>query len=542
MELANKVLSIEIGQQMTRICELDYKKKNPNIYNCLSFETPVGVVEDGFIRDKLALATLLREQLNKNGISTEKVVFTVYSSKIATREAIIPLVKDNQVAEIVKTNAKDYFPVNIEEYDITYSVLERIITKEVKQMRILVLAAPALLIKTYFELAEMMNLHINTIDYIGNSSYQLLRGQVSTGINLVIQINDQNSIINLLENENLLLQRTIPYGTSSIASAVISNKVFKVRNYCEAMELLGTEKLINEHFDSSDEAALTLEDISEEYIQLSIKENAKVDVTSSFTILLSNISRVIDYFITKHPGKRIESFYITGEGSRIKGLEQLMGNELAYEVKPLRQLSNMTFGKGSLEAENNQSIFLSCIGAAIDPIDFIPAEYTVKPISNNTMLFPIILLAVSVLGAVAIYVSSFLVYKNAEDEHNSIQAQINSIQDIKDIYADYQSSQKDLKNLEAFDSMTKSAADNFLTFISELEQKTPVGTVVKTLSIQEKSATIQATSTSKEVLAKYVDTLNSFESLKSVSVPNYVESKDENDIPTVTYTVLCVFK
>ena len=527
---------------MTRICELDYNKKNPHVYNCISFETPAGVVEDGYIRDKLALATILREQINAAEMKNDKVLFTLSSTKIASREAIIPMVKNNQISDIIKINAKDYFPVNIEEYDLTYSVLERINTKEVKQMRLLVLAAPAMLIKPYFELAEMMNLHIVSIDYSGNSSYQLLREQVGTGVNLVVQINDQNTIINLLENENLLLQRTMPYGTASIASAVISNSVFRVGTYIEAMRLLSKDRLINEHFDNMDEAAFTLEDISEEYNEMSMKENAKSDVTSSLGNLLSNVNRVIDYFVTKHPGKKIESFYITGEGSKIQGLEQLIKNEMGFEIKSLRQLSNVTFAKTTMDIESNQSVFLSCIGAAIAPLDFTPAEYTVRQVSNSSMLFPILLLIISLFGSAAIVVSSLMIYRNAEQDNKAMQAKIDSIQDIQKIYSDYQISENDLKNIEAFDSMTKSAADNLLSFIAELEQKTPKGTIVQTLSVQENAASIKAMSTSKEVMAKYVDTLNAFESIQSALVSSFVETKDENNMPTVSYTVVCVFK
>lgn len=540
--MGNKVLSIEIGQQMTRICEVDYKKRNPHMYNCLSFETPVGVIEDGFIRDKLALATVLREQLNAAGLKNDKVVFTLSSNKIANREAIIPLVKDNQIASIVATNAKDYFPVNVEEYNITYSVLERINTKEVKQMRILVLASPALLVKGYFELAEMMNLHIVSIDYTGNSSYQLLRTQINSGVNLVVQINDQNTIINLLENENLLLQRTLPYGSSSITQAVISNSVFRVSNYVEAMRLLTKEKILNPHFDSADEVAFTLEDVSEEYGLLSMKENAKSDVTSSLGNLLSNISRVIDYFVTKHPGKKIENIYITGEGSSIQGLEQLMTNEMGFEVKLLHQLTSVAFGKTNVDIEKNQSIFLSCVGAAIAPIDFTPAEYNVKQVSNNGLLLPLLLLGVSVLGAIAIFLSSFMIYRTAENKYEELQASLAKIQDITQIYANYQTAENNLKNVEAFDALTKNASEHLLEFIAELEQKTPVGNMTQTLTVQESSINIQATSTSKEVLAKYMETLGTFESLQSVSVSSYVETKDENNMPTVTYTIVCTFK
>ena len=50
--MAKHVLSIEIGTQVTKIVEIDYKKKNPHVYRAVSFATPEGVIEDGVIRDK----------------------------------------------------------------------------------------------------------------------------------------------------------------------------------------------------------------------------------------------------------------------------------------------------------------------------------------------------------------------------------------------------------------------------------------------------------------------------------------------------------
>lgn len=50
--MAKHVLSIEIGTQVTKIVEIDYKKKNPHVYRAVSFATPEGVIEDGVIRDR----------------------------------------------------------------------------------------------------------------------------------------------------------------------------------------------------------------------------------------------------------------------------------------------------------------------------------------------------------------------------------------------------------------------------------------------------------------------------------------------------------
>jgi len=47
MAMNNRVLSIEIGNSFTKICEMDYKVKKPKVYKVLTVETPEGIVVMG---------------------------------------------------------------------------------------------------------------------------------------------------------------------------------------------------------------------------------------------------------------------------------------------------------------------------------------------------------------------------------------------------------------------------------------------------------------------------------------------------------------
>ena len=198
----NRVISIEIGNVFTRVCELDYKKKNPHVYNCFRFNTPENTFDDGYIRDKEGFVNVVKEKLQDNNIQTTKVVFSVASSKIANREILIPQIKENKIQEIIDLNSTEYFPVDISEYIINYKVLEKISNEDEKKLRLLVLAAPNNLIKNYYSIAEMLGLEIVAIDYIGNSSFQTAKRQVGQGVNLVVQINEDTSALPTIEVQN----------------------------------------------------------------------------------------------------------------------------------------------------------------------------------------------------------------------------------------------------------------------------------------------------------------------------------------------------
>ena len=54
----NRVLSIEIGNSFTKICEMDYKVKKPKVYKVLTVETPEGIVVDGMLQPHRSTQTI----------------------------------------------------------------------------------------------------------------------------------------------------------------------------------------------------------------------------------------------------------------------------------------------------------------------------------------------------------------------------------------------------------------------------------------------------------------------------------------------------
>ena len=50
------VVSIEIGNTVTKVCEIEVKKKNPRIFKSFEFETPDETVEDGYIKSVTSFA------------------------------------------------------------------------------------------------------------------------------------------------------------------------------------------------------------------------------------------------------------------------------------------------------------------------------------------------------------------------------------------------------------------------------------------------------------------------------------------------------
>ena len=140
----------------------DYRKKNPPVHKAFAFRTPEHAVEDGYIRDKEAFASALKAELSRHDIHEKEVVFTLSSSKVVTREVMIPFVKDNKIMGIIEAQIRDYFPMDVSNYTISYSKMDVEEEDGKKMLKLLLVAIPDNLLNNYVTFAELAGLKVES--------------------------------------------------------------------------------------------------------------------------------------------------------------------------------------------------------------------------------------------------------------------------------------------------------------------------------------------------------------------------------------------
>ena len=66
--MANRVLGIEIGQNLTRVVEIDYKTKNPKVHSMFSFPTPPEMIDDGVVHADSIFRSMLYSKIKEKKI------------------------------------------------------------------------------------------------------------------------------------------------------------------------------------------------------------------------------------------------------------------------------------------------------------------------------------------------------------------------------------------------------------------------------------------------------------------------------------------
>lgn len=380
MAKSNKVLTVDITNENITIVEVTPStKKQTDIHNALIFETPEDAYEDGMIKDVERIAGAVREQLDANGITNKNVIFVLTSTKVVNREVLIPEVKENKIKGIISANASEYFPVNIEDYVVSHSVLEHVVNEDkTKQLKLMVVAAPIAMVKGYYELGSMLGLSVQSIDYVGNAMLQLIKTQTSSSLTtMVIQLSSESTILNIVKGDTLLMQRTVPYGTNAVVTEIMEERGVDATT---AMTLLQNERLITVDFD--DNAA-----------------------TGALRYMINNIGRVIDYYITKNPDKPIDDVFLTGDGALIRGIDGLFKIQLNIQTRIMDSLYNIKFDSKIDQNIYNPVYLIAAIGAAFDPMGFRISEVKEsKPRTTDAVkgaaIAMVVLIAIGVVGSV----------------------------------------------------------------------------------------------------------------------------------------------
>ena len=536
--MAKKVLSIEIGQQVTKAVVIDFLKKNPHVYNAFSFDTPEGVMEDGYVKDKDRMAQLLREQMKDNGVKEKEVVFSIASSKIASREVTVPYVPEKNLDNLINATAQDYFPVNMDEYTLAYNVLETVKEKDKKSLKLLLLAAPDSLIQNYYSLADLMGVRVESIDYYGNGSMQVLQKHIGSGYSVCVQIGSLNTMVSVLKENQQIMQRTIPYGTNTIIETMLAHPALECRDETDAMEMLCRENVVYSTLDYEDETVRGTRISEDQWKRSGQSREARKAVTDAVGGILLSVIRVVDYFGSRYPDCQLGYIYITGMGVKIRGLDTLFEREMDLPVRKLEKLKNITFSRGFARSLQDQTEYIAAIGAAIEPVGFSLKELKNKQGRAASMRTVKIILAGSVVVAVALVAVGWFRLVGANKENENLKMEKQSLQSINQVYTENEQATKKFEDAAALHVATSTKNQNLVALIEQLQKKLPKQMQVSTLQTTEDKVTLTITTKTKISVAKMLVEFEGIDLLTNVNVASIAGAESENDkIDEYTFSV-----
>lgn len=558
--MAKKVISIETGIQWTKVALVDYRKKNPPVHEAFAFRTPEHAVEDGYIRDKDSLARALKEELVRRQIVEKDVVFTLSSSKVVTREVMIPYVKDNKIKGIIDAQSRDYFPMDISGYTISYSKMDVVEDDGKKQLKLLLVAIPDNLLGNYVSFAQLAGLKVETFDYIGNGCIQLMCDSFVDNA-MIIQLEEQATVISILENKKLAFQRVTPYGYGATISTVVDHPILGIDDEERAFDFLLEHNVIFNKPSMPDNG-----DPAQQAIDQAQADEAYEDLAESLRYHLRIANTALDYYQNQVKQEFVGNVYLVGDGSRFAGIHKLFAQELPLPLQKidfakiidLRNQNGVNDKKKAgkkeyqdytdpvLEESSNTRQpraatpvgFLSVIGAAVHPLDAKPKEMQAADSKKNDLHTAYVLLAGSLLLSLLLILGSSVRQLIAHSEHRHLTDQLESLAYVQQTYDESSRVQQEEQVYVTIDDATRTKNEYLLPLIEQLEAELPSAIKVTSMQTDDNLITLNMTADRKITVGQMLLNFQNVTLLTDPSIPSMSEQTDEESGSSEwTYTV-----
>ena len=342
-----KTVSIDIGSKNLHIVEGAYKGNMVEIEKMVDFPTPTNSYIEGRIEDKAALKEAIRASLSQHKINSKEVILSIKGPSIISRELSLPEIKEEQLKSMVRYEMEQYLPEAISGYVVEFRVLGKTVEDQVNKLKIRAAAMPKEIVSGYFDLVSELKLrpvsldtHLNSISKLFDKP-TLINSQPynSDQTIAIIDFGHRNTIVNVLYNGIIDFSRPVSYGSRDIDTAISSYYDIKL----DQAEQKKINELRLDKLDSDSESA----------------ENSSISVKSVLQQWMSELQKVLQYYISRNPERRINALFIYGNGANLKGLPEYLKQYL--DIKLVQKISSM--GNVKIKGMNENTDIGACLNA-----------------------------------------------------------------------------------------------------------------------------------------------------------------------------------
>lgn len=524
--MAERIITIEIGTRITKVCETDYKGSGA-IYQYFAFETPENMVENQMVHENEQFANTLAELLRRHNIRTRKVVFIISTIGIGTKEEIIPNMKEAKMRDYIKTNLGSFFPVDPKECHVAFRVNG--ITKEGKN-RVQLFAVNNNIVYSYETLALSCKLNMLDIEFAENGVALSLKGTFPKGSVVNVNVEDTYSAITIVRDGEIALQRSIAYGIDDTVRSLQEQDFFgKALSYQETLGRMNQSVSIFSSF--------------RDIYQKQQEQPKMAEATEGLRYVISNVSRILEYYQSQNQGVAFDRLILSGLGVQCKGFLELMETETGYHFSMVpaevidkvaknldEQLRSVAFSS-VVSASGSKGLVQKKQGFDLEKMLREPGDNsTARKFFAGCVVLAALLVVIPVARRVVL-----------NGKQASLESSIASMQEAKKVNDEYQKTKTNYEELLQMCERTKTSNDNLLPLLQEMEEEMPTDAFVQEMSASQESVTIYFSVPSKKVAAKTIQAFRSFSSVERVSVSALESMTDEEEETGYEFTLVCYY-
>ncbi len=333
-------VGLEIGTSSLKVIELSGGTP-PQLEALALRPLPPGLVQDDQIVDAEGLAAELGALFKDAGISRRFVVTAVSNRSAITRNIHMPKMPLKELEKAVPWEAERYIPFPLDEVAMDHYILDNPSdVADGSDVEVVIAAARLDMVKQLTEGLKKAGLEPTVIDIKPFALLRSLKGSLQgekfnrttifddtyigeSEIGAILEIGASSSTVTLVRGERVVMNRNLGVAGDDFTSAL--QRAFGLD--------FDTAEEVKVHYGSavtpSDAAAsLAAEARNERFSPVRVYEALRPTLSD----LTTEIRRSLEFFRVQSGDASITQMYLSGGGSKLRGLDEAIGRSLGFKV------------------------------------------------------------------------------------------------------------------------------------------------------------------------------------------------------------------
>ena len=328
-----EAVAFDIGSNSIKLVQMHQTKKGWELVKLGMAELPPEAIVDGSIIDSMTVINTLSDLVKKHGVKVKDAVSSLTGHSVIIKKVSFPAMTEDELAESIQWEAEQYIPFPITDVNIDFQILGAD-TEGRGQMDVMLVAVKKDVINDYTNVIKEAGLNpvVIDVDSFALENMIEINYPVTQGENVaMVNIGATITSISVLFGGLTIFTRSIPMGGNQFTEE-IQRQLNVSFSDAEAMK---TGKSVP-GADAASALPLAIDTVS--------------------TNLAFEIKRSLDFFLGGNQGADISKIYMSGGGSKVAGLQNLMQEKTSIPVEVVNPFKNLEINTKDIDAESIKDI------------------------------------------------------------------------------------------------------------------------------------------------------------------------------------------
>ncbi|GMT41937.1 MAG: pilus assembly protein PilM [bacterium] len=338
------LVALDIGSYSVKLAQLKKTGKGYELINFGMIPIPPDTMIDGEIENPEAITGVLRNLFKAEKLKNKDVIFGISGQSVIIKKISVPLMSEDELAEMIREEAEQYIPFDIDEVHLDFQIISaegEIPTQkrekkpdgdEEEQMDVLIVAARKDTIRVVLDVAKEVGLKVRVVDLavfaLENSFEQNNEIDMETSLALV-NIGASSTNVNIIENGVTAFTRDLTVGGNTLSEELQKNLSI---GFADAEKLkLG---ILFEGFTKAD---------------------AIPHVKAGLDKICGELRGTFEIF-EKTSDYKISKVHLSGGTCLMEGIDKLVQERLGIETELMNTFRNIRYSSKNFDEEYIESV------------------------------------------------------------------------------------------------------------------------------------------------------------------------------------------